>query len=54
MFYPDSFTKKFVRKDPKRKDSLDEEILNSLEGLYAYETASNIRNKVISFLLKII
>jgi len=46
MFYPDNFTKKFVRKDPKRKDALDEEIQNSIEGLYLYQTASNIRNKV--------
>ncbi len=49
MFYPDSFTKRFVRKDPKRKDSQDEEIHNSIESLYAYQTASNIRNKVKTF-----
>ena len=45
-FYPDNFTKKFVKRETKKKESIEEDIKNSIDGLYSYLTAPNIRHKV--------
>jgi hypothetical protein len=45
-FFPDNFTKKFIKRETKKKESIEEDIQNSIEGLYSYLTAPNIRHKV--------
>jgi len=45
-FSPDNFTKRFVKRETKKKESIEEDILNNIEGFCSYLTAPNIRNKV--------
>lgn len=51
-FYPDHFVKKFIKRETKKKESIEGDIENNIEGLYSYLTAPNIRHKVFNIIIK--
>jgi hypothetical protein len=45
-FLPENLDKAFIKRENKKKNDQQIKILNSLEGLFNYLTAPNIRHKV--------
>lgn len=45
-FSPDNLDKPFIKRENKRKNDAQIQIINNVEGLYNYLTAPNIRHKV--------
>ena len=45
-FLPESLEKLFIKRENKRKNDIEIQILNDFEGLFNYLTAPNIRHKV--------
>lgn len=45
-FLPENLEKIFIKRENKRKNDIEIQIFNDLEGLFNYLTAPNIRHKV--------
>ena len=46
-FLPENLDKIFIKRENKRKNDIEIQIYNDLDGLFNYLTAPNIRHKVI-------
>jgi hypothetical protein len=45
-FHPENLDKMFIKRENKKKNDVEIQILNEFEGLFNYLTAPNIRHKV--------
>ena len=45
-FLPETLEKTYIKRENKKKNDAEIQIINNFEGLYSYLTAPNIRHKV--------
>jgi hypothetical protein len=48
-FLPENLEKIFIKRENKRKNDIEIQIYNDVDGLFNYLTAPNIRHKVFIF-----